>query len=266
MNHRITDEGVAGLPLAEGRAELLEEIMRSSTSASRPHRPLLVPLAAAAAVVAIAGGAWALTAGDERSTSPEGPGFGSAPTAPPSRASEEATPTGPSQDTCIVAYDPGSPPPSTTGPELDHCETVVLDEREPFEEVETYQRPPRPVLITADGWAPADVFGSNISWEGPGGERVHLHWVQTASPDPFAYDRYERRGERVDVLGLVGRLTGFTERGEFQVLVTSPVQDGGPGLVLETSALGPEEFRTLVSSLAWVTLEEYDAVVKPAVR
>ena len=37
------------------------------------------------------------------------------------------------------------------------------------------------------------------------------------------------------------------------------------GPLLETSTLGPAEFRALVQSLEWVDLEEYDAVVKPAV-
>ena len=63
--HRWTDEAVAALPLAQGRAELLEEIMSTpsadtptATAPTRPDRPSprrwAVPLAAAAAVAALA--------------------------------------------------------------------------------------------------------------------------------------------------------------------------------------------------------------------
>lgn len=66
MIRKITDAGVAGLPVAEGRAELLEEIMatapldtvprRSVPEPPRRHRWLPV-VAAAAAVAVFAGGA-----------------------------------------------------------------------------------------------------------------------------------------------------------------------------------------------------------------
>ena len=79
---RITDQGVAGLSIAEGRAELLEEIMENIPAANRSRRGVLVPLAAAATVVAVAGGAWALSVGDQPDTSPRSPGFGSGSTAP----------------------------------------------------------------------------------------------------------------------------------------------------------------------------------------
>ena len=81
-HQRITDQGVAGLPIADGRAELLEEIMQTNPVTQRSDRGLLVPLAAAASVVAVVGGAWALSTGEEPDTSPQGPGFGSEPTAP----------------------------------------------------------------------------------------------------------------------------------------------------------------------------------------
>jgi hypothetical protein len=272
MNPRqkITDRGVAGLPISEGRAELLEEIMQSDPAVNRPHHRLLVPLAAAAAVVAVAGGAWALSAGGEARTSPQGPDFGSGPSGPAESPSiqmpsaDVATPT--AANACVLAYE--GTPPATDVPELAHCDEVILQKQRPGDLVqeERYQRPPRPVLLTADGWQVDGVYNMDLDWVGPGDGEVHLTWVQTDSADPFAYDRYDRVGDRIDVLGVTGRLTGFVQEGkDYQVLLTSPVEDGGPGLLLETSTLGPAEFRDLVRSLEWVSLAEYDAVVKPAV-
>jgi hypothetical protein len=72
--HEITDAVVAGLPVHEGRAELLEEIMATSTLESTPpsyderpprHRRWTVALGAAAAVAAVlAGTAWLGQQGD----------------------------------------------------------------------------------------------------------------------------------------------------------------------------------------------------------
>ena len=268
---RITDEAVAGLPIAEGRAELLEEIMQSNPAIHRSHHGLLVPLAAAAAVVAVAGGAWALSAGEDPETSPRGPGFGSgssAPTESPSNQPPTESPNDLPSNACVLMYGAGSPTPATGAPELAHCDEVILDQQQPGDLVqeERYQRPPRPVLITAEGWKVDGVYNMDLDWVGPGDGEVHLTWVQTDSADPFAYDRYDRVGDRIDILGLVGRHTGFTQDGDdYQVLLTSPVDDGGPGLLLETSTLGPAEFRALVQSLEWVDLEAYDAVVRPAV-
>lgn len=68
MNRKITDVGVAGLAVSEGRAELLEEIMATTpletvptTDASLPpRRPRWLPVAGAAAAVAVvaAGALW----------------------------------------------------------------------------------------------------------------------------------------------------------------------------------------------------------------
>ena len=267
---RITDQGVAGLPIAEGRAELLEEIMENIPAANRSRRGPLVPLAAAASVVAVVGGAWALSAGDQPDTSPRSPGFGSGSTAPAeSRSTDPSTesPSDEASNTCVLVYDEGSPTPATDALDLAHCDEVILDEQEPGDLVqeERYQRPPRPVLLTAGGWKVDGVYGMGLDWVGPGDAEVHLDWVQAASADPFAYDRYDRAGERIEILGRVGRLTGFVQDGkDYQVLFTAPVSDGGPSLVLETSSLGAADFRALVGSLEWVTLEEYEAVVRPA--
>jgi hypothetical protein len=63
MNRPITDAGVAGLAIHEGRAELLEEIMTlapvetTEPTPVRRHRRVLPVLAAAAAVLAVVGGA-----------------------------------------------------------------------------------------------------------------------------------------------------------------------------------------------------------------
>ncbi|HYF71564.1 MAG TPA: hypothetical protein VD864_02020 [Nocardioides sp.] len=68
MNHPLSDETVAGLPLSLGRAELLEEIMSTPVlddgttpaGADRPRRGRwLAPVAAAAAIAVVAAGtAW----------------------------------------------------------------------------------------------------------------------------------------------------------------------------------------------------------------
>ncbi|GAA4087782.1 hypothetical protein ACFFOS_24880 [Nocardioides kongjuensis] len=63
MNRPITDAGVAGLAIHEGRAELLEEIMTlapvetTEPTPVRRHRRVLPVLAAAAAVLAVVSGA-----------------------------------------------------------------------------------------------------------------------------------------------------------------------------------------------------------------
>lgn len=73
MNAKLTDDAVAGLPLSHGRAELLEEIMRTPVLDDRPVRAesprprtrWLVPAAAAVVVAALAlGTAW-WTSGDD---------------------------------------------------------------------------------------------------------------------------------------------------------------------------------------------------------
>ena len=61
MNAKLTDRAVADLPLHDGRAELLDEILRTPASAvpvraDRRRRPWVAPLAAAAAVVLLAAG------------------------------------------------------------------------------------------------------------------------------------------------------------------------------------------------------------------
>ena len=64
--------------------------------------------------------------------------------------------------------------------------------------------------------------------------------------------------ERISV-----RITGFSERGdEYQVAVTEAVPeqrfDDDASLVLETRDLGPAEFRSVVESLRFVSLEEFE--------
>ena len=60
MNAQLTDDAVAALPLHDGRAELLEEILRTPASAvpvlGERRRPWVAPVAAAAAVVLLAAG------------------------------------------------------------------------------------------------------------------------------------------------------------------------------------------------------------------
>lgn len=96
--HLWTDDAVSRLPLQQARAELLEEIMSTSTDTRDPSGPSdrevaerrtsrrgwLVPVAAAAAVAVLAGVATIpLWGSDDESAEPVAPATGS-PTAPPS--------------------------------------------------------------------------------------------------------------------------------------------------------------------------------------
>ena len=81
MNHPLTDDAVAALPLHHGRAELLEEIMRTpvlddrpvDTPREHPRRGWLVPAAAAAAVAVLAAGSawWASSTGPDDVSAPQ---------------------------------------------------------------------------------------------------------------------------------------------------------------------------------------------------
>ncbi|WGY01379.1 hypothetical protein QI633_22935 [Nocardioides sp. QY071] len=116
MNRPITDAGVAGLPIREGRAELLEEIMSlapvetTEPAPVRRHRRVLPVLAAAAAVLAVVGGvAWLGLQRDPQATGPvplaDGPGAG---------PGELAVLTAPGWSVTYVTDDPKS------GGELDY--------------------------------------------------------------------------------------------------------------------------------------------------
>ncbi|MFC7361077.1 hypothetical protein [Nocardioides astragali] len=78
MTPRPTDEAVAALPLRAARAELLEEIMSTPVTETRPettrephHRRWLVPIAAAAAVAALVGvPSWLLAGPEEAREAP----------------------------------------------------------------------------------------------------------------------------------------------------------------------------------------------------
>lgn len=86
MIPKLTDDAIAELPLQHGRADLLEEIMRTPVLDDRPartdpaRRTWLAPVAAAAAIAVLALGAWWTTRADEQpaiddtpvATAPEG--------------------------------------------------------------------------------------------------------------------------------------------------------------------------------------------------
>lgn len=91
MNWRISDDAVGRLPIASGRAELLEEIMSTpvtdrptapASTAPRRRTTWLVPIAAAAAVAAVATGPLWWPAGDGTSPAPAGPAAPAAPADP----------------------------------------------------------------------------------------------------------------------------------------------------------------------------------------
>lgn len=93
MSDDWTDEQVSALPIAQGRAELLEEIMstpvlgqtdRDRPTRSRPAaRRWAVPLAAAAAVVALASTPLWWPGGGSDGTTPSGPATNAAPAPAP---------------------------------------------------------------------------------------------------------------------------------------------------------------------------------------
>ena len=127
-----------------------------------------------------------------------------------------------------------------------------------------YQAPPRPFLITADGWEIVRVDGYRIDWSGPHGERLYTDWVITADPaDPFAYDRYDRPGKAAEVLGITTRVTGFRSGADdYQVALTAQVPDqrydDGASIVFETKDLDAAEFRAVIDSARFVPIDEFE--------
>ncbi len=286
MTDRITaadplpQREVDALVLDGADTVLLEEIMTVTPRSSTRWLPVL---AAAAAVAVIGAGAMAVGGDTDSGPQPSSPGFAEDP-------SSTADPTQPECDEDWVAGAPVSPPasPPVTAEEggdeeLYVCvvpragdDTLVLEPGECEGEcAETtapgsgdqsgrYQAPLRPFLITADGWEIDAVDGYGIDWRGPDGELLHTDWVVTADPDdPFAYDRWDRPGEAVEVLGLTTRVTGFgSGQDDYQVALTAQVPeqryDDGAGIVFETKDLDHTEFRAVIDSARFVPLEEFE--------
>lgn len=260
----VPQHEVDALSLDGADTILLEEIMADP---ERTARRRWLPAAAAAAVAVIGGGAVWVGSGPGASPSPSpAPGFADDPSSSVSEPPTSAEPTGPTGDTTmrLVTCEEGWNIEVAEGEAVDYACLEASADPDPEAH---YQRPLRPFLLTAPGWTIETVEGTTVHWRGPDGEELYADWVVTANPqDPFAYDRYDRPGEAIDLEGVTTRLTGFTDGDlEYQVALTAAVPeqrfDDDASLVLETHELGPAEFRTVVESLRFVTLEEFEDAV-----
>lgn len=232
----ISQEDLDLLPVHQVRQELLEEIM-STPVIDRPdrrvraHRGWLAPIAAAAAVVSLATGAWWLTNNNDPAT-PSGQGFSNPGAGTSGSPSAAGTPT---SEPGASGYD-------------------------------GYQAPPRPLLIRAQGWKVKTASNIDLTWVGPGGQQIHHTWVTGQAPfDPFGYDRYDERGTKVRILGVRSRLTGFSEGGkDYAVAVTSGVAERRQTAPLfESSTMTQAQLHKVLKTAEWVSLKEYERVVRP---
>lgn len=254
----VPQHEVDALSLDGADTILLEELMSAPDPTSLRR---WLPAAAAAAVAVI--GIGAVWIGGSPGSAPrpsDTPGFAGDPSEGPT--SEEPTSPGGDATARLVSCDGGWNIEVEEGEAVDYACLLVSGDPDP--EPGRYQPPLRPFLLTAPGWEIEYADGSGVGWRGPDGEQLHATWVVTANPDdPFAYDRYARPGEAIDVGGLTIRLTGFTEGGlDYQVALSAAVPeqrfDDRASLVLETHDLGRAEFRTVVESLRFVTLDEFE--------
>ena len=103
------------------------------------------------------------------------------------------------------------------------------------------------------------VDGIDVTWAGPAGQKVFSTWVVTADPsDPFAYDRYDVRGEEITVLGVPSRLTAHGRSGEdVPVIVTSGVVEDGTSVVLEGSGMTRAQLGDVAATAGWVSRGEF---------
>ena len=267
-------EDLARRPVLQARHELLEEIMSEQTFPTRAHRRWLAPLGAAAAVALLAGGAWVVTAGDEPRTTPA-PGVADNPsdTASADAGEREIVPTKESEGSftalCEAGEGKGLEEPVTPKEyEEAGCEVMFLDDQDMEPEPERYQKPLRPMLITADGWAPDRVDGYDITWVGPGGQEVRTTWILTAHPDdPWAYEKpgAVKDDQDVQLLGVRSRLGEYV-RGEVRSFaLTSGIFRDGTSVFFTSDTMDAEALQEVAESVTWVSLDEFDSVVKPAI-
>lgn len=344
---KITDEGIAGLPVAEGRAELLEEIMalptiETQTSRDRATKRHLIPALAAAAAVAAIAGAVALprlledeprgveapvmgapaggelavltAAGWEVEWDDADPADGGVSYLKDDQQLEISWEAASSYDAKVADRDDVSartsvdvlgesaimwtysaqdhavirPAGATTFLEIrgsgmgearffdilgqlelvddaglaDHLAAAPRVSRED----RLFNEPPKPMLIDAAGWTPVVDDQGEVAWEGPDGARVAVVWVSGVS-DPFTYDRYRDADvrEQVQLLGGAALHAAWEEGGTaYEVVASRPVV-GDTILVLEGTGLNEEQFLDLVDAAGWVTLEEYERVVRGAI-
>lgn len=266
----VPQHEVDALSLDGADTVLLEEIMAAEPH--QTHRRWLPAVAAAAAVAVIGVGAVWIGSGPGSQPGPaDAPGLAGSP------SPDVPSPTPTSGEPSLLPSDHPSPSPPSEPTEPD-CEGtweveteqgeatgyMCLESSENPAPAPHYQRPLRPFLLTAPGWTIDTVDGYGIHWRGPDDQELYTDWVVTGNPqDPFAYDRYDRPGKAIGLDGLTIRLTGFVEgQLEYQTALTEAVPeqrfDDEASILFETSDLGPAEFRTVVESLRFVTLEEFE--------
>ena len=257
------------LSLLHARHDLLEELMSEKTSPTRASRRWLVPLGAAAAVAVLAAGAWVLTNGDDPSRGPAS-GFADNPSDNPSTETRPTQASSERSFTALCESGEGEGLEEPVTPEMLEaagCE-IRYDKGDAGPEPERYQKPLRPMLITADGWIPDRVDGYDITWLGPEGQEVRTTWILTAHPDdPWAYDKpgAVQEDHAVDLLGVRSRL-GEYARGEVQSFaLTSGIHRDGTSVYFTSDNMDAEALLEVAESATWVSLDEFDSVVKPAV-
>jgi hypothetical protein len=136
-------------------------------------------------------------------------------------------------------------------------------------EREFYQEPLRPMLITAPGWVPDEVNGYDITWSGPGGAQIRTIWLRTAHPeDPWQYEKSGAvvRDQAIDLLGVRTRLGEYAEGEVDHFALTSGVVPDGTSVLFTSDTMAADEFRTVVESATWTSLQRFKDVVKPAVE
>ncbi|NYJ03003.1 hypothetical protein HNR19_003701 [Nocardioides thalensis] len=260
------------LPVLHARNQLLEEIMTDTSPARRAAIHWLAPIGAAAAVAVLASGAWVATTGsDDPAPEPRGPGFAEDPgtgVGEPARSKDEGTGVT-SGGYVLLCEDGAETPPGfdpATDPAPQGCQVHAADS-DPGTEEEFYQRPLRPMLITADGWAPDRVAGYDITWTGPGGAEISTHWIVTAHPDdPWAYDKpgAVATDREVEVLGSRTRLGEYV-RGEVKSFaLTSGIYRDGTSIYFSSDTMDADALLAVIESAAWVSEDEFAAAVRPA--
>lgn len=100
------------------------------------------------------------------------------------------------------------------------------------------------------------------------GQEIRTTWILTANPDdPWAYDKpgSVTSDREVDLLGVRSRLGEYV-RGEVRSFaLTSGVFRDGTSVYFTSDTMDADALLDVAATAEWVSLEEFDSVVKPAV-
>lgn len=228
MHPKLTDQAVGDLPLSHGRADLLEEIMRTpvldDTTTPSPGRApgrtalWLAPVAAAAAVALLASSpAW----WPDRSASPV--------------TLEERVPDGP------ASQSPAQQPPPQ-------------------------QAPGHRAVLEASGWrvvyVSADHDAGGIAYERGDDQWLEVSWYPASSYGSYVEDREHitnppAAGEPVEVLGAAGQLWAYSRRDH------TVIREPERGHWIEVRAAGMDEaaYLALLEQLRLVDEAGFEAAL-----